>query len=156
METIEIQELKAKIDRGDDFKLVMTMGDWAFESQHIIGSLNISAPDQALKTLKKNDEIIVYCSGPSCIAGQTSYHLLRAEGYENVRRFSGGLSEWSEAGYPLEGSEILSNVVDCITAYPPDFPNAEAFSFCISPSINFLPAIAKRMVLEPLSLSQVF
>jgi rhodanese-related sulfurtransferase len=28
---------------------------------------------------------------------------LAAQGYKNVREFSGGKREWAEAGYPLEG-----------------------------------------------------
>jgi rhodanese-related sulfurtransferase len=28
---------------------------------------------------------------------------LREAGYQNVRRYSGGLSDWEEAGLPLEG-----------------------------------------------------
>jgi rhodanese-related sulfurtransferase len=32
-----------------------------------------------------------------------AYHFLIDQGFENVSRFSGGLSAWEEAGYPLEG-----------------------------------------------------
>ena len=45
IDTISRDELKAKLDRGDDFKLVFTLGDWAFQAKHIPGSLNISNPD---------------------------------------------------------------------------------------------------------------
>jgi rhodanese-related sulfurtransferase len=27
-------------------------------------------------------------------------------GYKNVRRYAGGIQEWEEAGYPLEGSFV--------------------------------------------------
>jgi rhodanese-related sulfurtransferase len=105
MEVISLKELKAKIDRGDKFKLVMTMGAWVFESQHIPGSINVSNPEEAARSLSKDDEIVVYCSNPACYASQWAYKLLKEKGFKNVRRFSGGLSEWYDAGYPLEGRD---------------------------------------------------
>lgn len=35
--TIDRDELKAKLDRGDDFKLVMAMHEWGFNAAHIPG-----------------------------------------------------------------------------------------------------------------------
>jgi rhodanese-related sulfurtransferase len=32
-----------------------------------------------------------------------AYNYLEAQGYKHVRRFSGGLTEWEAAGYPLQG-----------------------------------------------------
>ena len=40
MKTITREELKAKLDRGEDLKLVMTMSDGAYEWLHIPGSLH--------------------------------------------------------------------------------------------------------------------
>ena len=58
--TIERGELMAKLDRGDEFKLVMVLGEWGFRAKHIPGSLNLSAPDQVPKLLDPKDEIVVY------------------------------------------------------------------------------------------------
>ena len=104
MKTISREELKKKLDRGDDFKLVMTLGDLAFQAQHIPGSINISRMEDIGDNLDKNDEIVVYCSDQACIASQAAYKMLEKLGYENVRRFAGGLSDWSSARYPLEGN----------------------------------------------------
>ncbi len=104
MNTISTEDLKAKLDRRENFKLVMTLGDWAYQAAHIPGSLNYSRMEDALVNLAKDDEIIVYCSDPTCIACQSAYRILVKNGYSNVRRYSGGLAEWSAAGYPLEGS----------------------------------------------------
>ena len=57
---IERDELKEKIDRGDDFKLVMVLGEWGFQAKHIPGSLNLSSPLQVPAMLDHNDEIVVY------------------------------------------------------------------------------------------------
>ena len=104
MKLISREELKAKLDRGDDFKLVMTMGELAFNMAHIPGSLNISSREQAQKLLQMDDEIVVYCSNEACIASQATYHFLVGNGFTNVRRYAGGVSGWQEAGYPLESN----------------------------------------------------
>ena len=104
MNIIEREELKAKLDRGDDFKLVMTLSEWAFEAQHIPGSINITQMQDVEKYLDRDDEIVVYCSNEQCIASQVAYKILEGRGYKNIRRYAGGLVDWEAAGYPLDGS----------------------------------------------------
>ena len=58
--TIDRDELRGKLDRGDDFKLVMVLGEWGFRAKHIPGSLNLSSPDQVSEILDPDDEIVVY------------------------------------------------------------------------------------------------
>lgn len=103
MKLISREELKGKIDRGDDFKLVMTLSDWAFRAKHIPGSLHIDKPEKADEFLDPDDEIVVYCANPVCTASQMAYHFLTSRGYKNVRRYAGGIQDWEEAGLPLEG-----------------------------------------------------
>ena len=103
MEQIDADELKQKLDHGDEFKLVMTLGQLAFRGKHIAGSLEMHDPDTLLNELDPEDEIVVYCSDKLCPASMMAYHLLADRGYKHVRRFSGGLAEWEAAGYPLEG-----------------------------------------------------
>jgi rhodanese-related sulfurtransferase len=106
MNIIDRKELKAKLDRGDDFKLVMTLSPWAFEAQHIPGSINITNMNDAQRYLEPEDEIVVYCSNEQCIASQVAYKILEGRGYKNIRRYAGGLVDWEEAGYPLDGSGL--------------------------------------------------
>ncbi|MCP4382785.1 MAG: rhodanese-like domain-containing protein [Hyphomicrobiales bacterium] len=106
MELIEREELKSKLDRGDRFKLVMTMGDWAYRLKHIPGSINISSAADADSVLGLDDEIIVYCSGGTCVASAAAYRALKDGGYRSVRHYAGGLEDWEEAGYPLEGDQV--------------------------------------------------
>lgn len=103
MEIISREKLKEKIDRGDDFKLVMVLGEWAYSAKHIPGSINVTSPEEGRKELKLEDEIVVYCSGKACIASIAAYKMLSANGYKNVSRYAGGIIDWEEAGYPLEG-----------------------------------------------------
>jgi rhodanese-related sulfurtransferase len=106
MKLITRQELKAKLDQDDDFKLVMVLREYAFNAKHIPGSLHIFNPKEVREVLDPNDEIIVYCSGPDCHASVDAFYILREMGYTNVRRYAGGILDWEEAGYPLEGEMV--------------------------------------------------
>jgi rhodanese-related sulfurtransferase len=103
MDLIDVQELKAKLDRGDDFKFVMTLGEWEYRTTHIPGSMRVSTVEEALEKLDPKDEIILYDSGPGCSASRMALRMLKARGYERVRRYAGGLEEWASTGYPLTG-----------------------------------------------------
>ncbi|HEY4185442.1 MAG TPA: rhodanese-like domain-containing protein [Polyangia bacterium] len=101
--TISREELQAKLARDDRFKLVMTLNEWAFRAKHIPTSLHFNNSAEMLAALKKDDEIVVYCSNVSCLGSVAAYYHLVDHGYQHVRRFAGGLIEWEEAGLPLEG-----------------------------------------------------
>jgi rhodanese-related sulfurtransferase len=103
MDEINAIELKERIDRGDDFKLVMTLGELAFQGKHIPGSIDLHDPESLQRELQPEDDIVVYCSDKLCPASMMAYHFLHNQGYTHVVRFSGGLSEWEQAGFPLEG-----------------------------------------------------
>jgi rhodanese-related sulfurtransferase len=59
--------------------------------------------EEAQQELDVDDEIVVYCTDPACVASQFAYQWLVEAGYNNVRRYAGGLSDWAAAGYELEG-----------------------------------------------------
>jgi len=105
--TISREDLKAKIDGGEDFTLIMTLNDWAFRAQHIPGSIHFHSPEEALAALEHDHgaEIVVYCSDIACVASKYAYEGFVEAGFTNVRRYEGGLSGWAEAGYPFETGE---------------------------------------------------
>lgn len=104
--TIEKEELRQKLERGDHFKLVMTLNEWAYRAKHIPGSIHFNSPEQMLTGLNADDEIVVYCSNVDCIASHAAYYNLVEHGFANVRRFAGGLIEWEQGGLPLEGDWV--------------------------------------------------
>jgi rhodanese-related sulfurtransferase len=106
MNLISREELKTKLDRGDKFKLVMTLGEWAYHAKHIPGSLHFNTVEDALRDLKPEDEIIVYCTDPACIASIAAYRELERRGYAHVRRYADGIEDWEAAGYPLAGTLV--------------------------------------------------
>jgi len=101
--TIDPEELTAKLDRGDDFKLIMALNRWAFDAKHIPGSLHFDTPDALYAAVRPDDEIVVYCSNVDSLSSVALYRDLVRRGYRNVRRYSGGLLDWEDAGLPLEG-----------------------------------------------------
>lgn len=103
---IDAGELKDRLDRGDDFKLVNALGEWEFRAKHIPGSLHFPRIEDALEVLKPDDDIVVYCSNPSCLASLMMYRELGKRGYRSVSRFEGGIVAWEDAGYPLEGEWV--------------------------------------------------
>ena len=103
---VSAQALKEKLDRGDPLRLVNALGAWEFRAAHIPGSLHFATPEETLKELGRDDEVVVYCSNPNCQASVGLYRFLERNGYHNIRRFAGGLQAWQAAGYPLEGEMV--------------------------------------------------
>ena len=101
MNLITRDELRRKLERGDDFTLVMTLSAFAYRTKHIPTSRHFETIGEALAVLDPGEEIIVYCGDVHCAASVYAYRLLEREGYARVRRYAGGVSDWEEAGYPL-------------------------------------------------------
>jgi rhodanese-related sulfurtransferase len=102
--TITRDQLLEKLQRGDDrFRLVMALNEWAFRAKHIPGSEHFNTPEELFSSLSPEDDIVVYCTSDDCHASVALYHALVDHGYPNVHRYSGGLTEWEDAGLPLEG-----------------------------------------------------
>ena len=68
MKNISRDELRAKVDRGEDFVLVDTMPEMYYLHSHLPGAINLPVNDvgeRAPEVLPdKNAEIIVYCIDP--------------------------------------------------------------------------------------------
>jgi rhodanese-related sulfurtransferase len=106
MKTISREELKQKLDRKENFRLVNALSEWAFQAKRIPGSIHFPTLREALHSLNKDDEIVVYCSDENCIASKALGQLLERNGYTHVLHYSGGLQDWEQAGYPLEGDWV--------------------------------------------------
>ena len=68
VETISRGELKAKMDRGEDFVLVDTMPEMYYRHSHLPGAVNLpvnEVRERAPELLPDREaEIIVYCIDP--------------------------------------------------------------------------------------------
>jgi rhodanese-related sulfurtransferase len=102
MRLITRDELRIRLARGDELKLVMTMPELAYCAKHIPHSVCAATVDEALALVHPADEVVVYCSDVYCAASIYAYRALERRGYANVRRYAGGIADWEAAGYPLE------------------------------------------------------
>ena len=60
---IERDQLKEKIDRGDDFVLVETLPESAFNKRHLPGAVNLDDTGRIPELLPDKDaEIVTYCT----------------------------------------------------------------------------------------------
>jgi rhodanese-related sulfurtransferase len=100
---IDRDALRARLDRGDDFKLVMAAHDWAFRAKHIPGSIHFSSDQDAFAHLGPDDDIVVYCSNLDCNASLALLKKLREHGYRKLAHYRGGLIDWEDAGLLVEG-----------------------------------------------------
>ncbi len=104
--TISREELLAKLESGDPIRLVMALNEWAFRAKHIPGSEHFNTPAELFSSLRTEEDVIVYCTSEDCHSSVALYHALVDAGYPNVRRYSGGLSDWEANGLPLEGDWV--------------------------------------------------
>jgi hypothetical protein len=93
MRLISMQELKEKLDRGDPLKLVNALGEWEYRAKHIPGSLHFPTPEETLRGLGRDDEIVVHCSNP-LLYGQR--RAVSAPGAERLPEHS--TLRWRPAG----------------------------------------------------------
>jgi rhodanese-related sulfurtransferase len=101
--TLEREPLRAKMARGEPFKLVMASSDWSFRAKHLPGSVHFKTPEEMFAGLRRDEDIVVYCSNLDCNASLATIRRLREHGYTHVSHYPGGLIDWESAGLPIEG-----------------------------------------------------
>ena len=63
MNTIDREQLKEKMDRGDDFLLLEVLGEAAYEQGHLPGAVRFVGLDRIGDLAPdKGTEIVAYCS----------------------------------------------------------------------------------------------
>ena len=63
MKTIDREELKAKIDRGEEFVLLEVLGEASYRREHLPGAIRYQDADMVPDLLPdKNTEVVAYCS----------------------------------------------------------------------------------------------
>ena len=105
-DNISRDELKAKMDRGEEFVLVDALSAEHYQSSHLPGAINLSYEfvDEAESLLPdKHAEIVVYCMNVDCEASTEEARELSQMGYRNVRHYAEGKQDWMRAGLPVEG-----------------------------------------------------
>jgi rhodanese-related sulfurtransferase len=101
MNRITREELKKKLEQGQNFRLINCLDEWAFLTKRIPGSIRFERA--TLETLHPTEEVVVYCSNPGCTASILVYQQFVEHGFQKVWHYPGGIADWEDAGYPFEG-----------------------------------------------------
>jgi rhodanese-related sulfurtransferase len=100
---LTVDQVKAKLDRGEKFVLVDVREDGEWAADHLPGATHLGKgiiERDAERVLPDvNAEVILYCGGGfrSALAADN----LQKMGYTNVWSMDGGHRGWREKGYPL-------------------------------------------------------
>ncbi|HZQ69154.1 MAG TPA: rhodanese-like domain-containing protein [Terriglobales bacterium] len=98
-----VDEVKAKLDRGEKFMLVDVREESEFAKDHLPGAVHMGKGvierDVEQKVPDPATLMILYCGGGyrSALAADN----LQKMGYTNVISMDGGIREWREKNYPL-------------------------------------------------------
>jgi len=99
MQTISVQQLKARIDAGESIHLLDVREPFEHENFNIGG---VSLPLGKIQRMQtdevdgwKEDEVICYCrsgnrSGQACL-------VLETAGFTNVKNLAGGMNAWQDS-----------------------------------------------------------
>jgi rhodanese-related sulfurtransferase len=96
-----VEEVKKRLDAGEQFTLVDTREDSEWERGHIPGAIHIGRGviERDIERLVSNPAapLILYCGGGyrSALAAES----LQKMGYTNVLSMDGGWKGWNAAGY---------------------------------------------------------
>jgi rhodanese-related sulfurtransferase len=98
-----IDEVKARLDRGDKFLLVDVREESEFAKDHLPGAIHLGKGiierDIEQRVPDLNAPLILYCGGGfrSALAADN----LQKMGYSNVLSMDGGVRGWREKGFPF-------------------------------------------------------
>ena len=99
-----VDEVKARLDRGDRFLLVDVREDSEWARDHLPGAVHLGKGvlerDVEQKVPDTGAEMILYCGGGfrSALAAD----MLQKMGYTNVLSMAGGWKAWKDAGGEVE------------------------------------------------------
>ncbi|MGA7559542.1 MAG: rhodanese-like domain-containing protein [Terriglobales bacterium] len=102
----DVDTVKGRLDRGENFVLVDVREDREFEADHLPGAVHLGKGvierDIEAKYSDLQTELVLYCGGGfrSALAADN----LQKMGYTNVISMDGGIRDWRQKGYPLEKS----------------------------------------------------
>jgi len=98
-----VEDVKARLDRGESFLLIDVREDKEWEQDHLPQAVHIGKGiierDMEVLVPDPDAPMVLYCGGGfrSALAADS----LQRMGYRNVISMDGGIRGWREKGYPL-------------------------------------------------------
>lgn len=106
MRSVNRDEVRALVESGTAI-VVEALPVEAYEAEHIPGAVNVPGDvtaDLAAAIAPDLDRpVVVYCSGQGCGRSKVTAAAFERLGYQDVRVYPGGKSDWWQAGLPLAG-----------------------------------------------------
>ena len=99
-DVIDIEEFKSYLNK-DHIQIVDVRGKTEFDEGHIEGAENIfvgTLPDNLYK-MSKDKSVVIHCQSGDRAA--IAYSILKKNGFNNVKNYSGGMSEWLDNNNPV-------------------------------------------------------
>lgn len=105
-------ELKRKLDNMEDYLLIDTLGRESYDRLHLPGAAVIDASKDDFLTHvalaaqnRKDMPVIVYSSYSDKERSAQAAQKLIDNGYADVSDYPGGIDDWRQLGYMMQGSE---------------------------------------------------
>lgn len=102
---IEKEEIKLKLDMGEDIKLLDVRDTPEYNKEHIIGAKHLlisEMEDKVESMFEKDDVIITYSEDIDCPAKIIAAEKLEKMGFKHVMAYPGSWKDWKESDYPTE------------------------------------------------------
>ena len=103
--TISAEELKRRLDAGDDMVVVDVRDRLDFQAEPAIipGALHLSIDELETRhaEIPRERDIVLYCTCPNEATSGRMALLLRSRGIVRVRPLLGGYRAWRDRGYPM-------------------------------------------------------
>jgi len=106
MRMIHREEFLEKVCSRDEVRIVDVLPRDHYLNEHIKGAICLPLDElekRASMLLGRDDTIIVYCGGFSCLASTKAAEKLTAMGFRHVFDYKGGLEDAKKGDLPLEG-----------------------------------------------------
>lgn len=96
-DVIELESFKTYLGK-DDVQIVDVRGLSEYETGHIEGAEHVfvGTLQDHLDKISKDQQVVIHCQSGDRAA--IAYSILRKNGFDNVKNYSGGMKEWLEKG----------------------------------------------------------
>ena len=96
-EVIDIREFETLVGKPD-VQVVDVRGVSEYKAGHVEGADNVFVGTLPwnLDKISKDKQVVIHCQSGD--RASVAYAILRANGFDKVKNYSGGMKEWTEAG----------------------------------------------------------
>jgi rhodanese-related sulfurtransferase len=104
-ETIDTDTARSLFDQEVAFVDVRKDSDW--DAGRVPGAIHLDiksaySEDSLVSEVKKDETVVIYCNGASCMRSSDASKMAVNWGFSNVKYYRDGFPAWKAAGNPVE------------------------------------------------------